>query len=204
MHRAGAEILGRLWSQPAPPASRISCACGHAAHDHDTRPKPLITALGPVRFERGYYVCPQCHRGQSPRDCELDVEGTECSPGVRRMLALVGAQTSFDKASDPLEWLVGLEVTTQAVERHAEAMGADIAARDEEESAREEIPITKYSILQIHTRIVELKSPLTYGIVGKRGASRCHVLVHSQYCSLPPKNGNCGVVPPSIRCRISR
>jgi len=136
MHRAGAEILGRLLSRPSPPASRISCACGHSAHYHDTRPKQLLTSLGPVRFERGYYVCPQCHRGQSPRDLELDVEGTECSPGVRRMLALVGAEASFDKGRDQLELLAGLEVTAKAVERHAEAIGADIAAREDEEIRR--------------------------------------------------------------------
>jgi len=118
------------------PANRISCVCGHSAHYHDTRPKQLLTALGPVRFERGYYICPQCRRGQSPRDRELDVEGTECSPGVRRMLAVVGAEASFDKGRDQLALLAGLEVTAKAVERHAEAMGADIAAREDEEIRR--------------------------------------------------------------------
>lgn len=46
------------------------------------------------------------------------------------MLAVVGAETSFDKARGQLELLAGLEVTAQAVERHAKAIGADIAARE--------------------------------------------------------------------------
>jgi hypothetical protein len=61
----------------------------------------------------------------------LDVDGTECSPGVRRMLAVVASESSFEHGRQQLELLAGLEVTTKAVERHAEAIGADIAAREQ-------------------------------------------------------------------------
>jgi hypothetical protein len=133
MHRAGAEILGRLLSQSSGESGQTPCACGHAAHYHDTRPKQLLTALGPVRFQRSYYVCPRCHQGQSPRDRELDVEGVSCSPGVRRMLAVVGSESSFDQGREQLELLAGIEVTAKAVERHAEAIGADIEACQQSE-----------------------------------------------------------------------
>ena len=133
MHRAGAEILGRLLSQSSGESGQTPCACGHAAHYHDTRPKQLLTALGPVRFQRSYYVCPRCHQGQSPRDRELDVEGVSCSPGVRRMLAVVGSESSFDQGREQLELLAGIEVTAKAVERHAEAVGADIEACQQSE-----------------------------------------------------------------------
>jgi len=93
----------------------------------------VLTALGPVELERPYYVCPQCLRGQSPRDRELDVEGTECSPGLRRMMALVGSDSSFERGREQLEVLAGLEVTSKSIQRHAEAIGADIAARDARE-----------------------------------------------------------------------
>jgi len=46
------------------------------------------------------------------------------------MMALVGSDTSFDHGREQLEALTGLKVTTKAVERHAEAIGADVAARD--------------------------------------------------------------------------
>lgn len=136
MHRAGAEILGRLLSQGSGESSLTPCACGHAAHYHDTRPKQLLTALGPVRFQRSYYVCPHCHQGQSPRDRELDVEGVSCSPGVRRMLAVVGSESSFDQGREQLELLAGIEVTAKAVERHAEAIGSDIEVRQQSEIGR--------------------------------------------------------------------
>ncbi len=136
MHRAGAEILGRLLSQGSGESCQTPCACGHAAHYHDTRPKQLLTALGPVRFQRSYYVCPHCHQGQSPRDRELDVEGVSCSPGVRRMLAVVGSEASFQQSREQLELLAGIEVTAKAVERHAEAIGGDIEVRQQSEIGR--------------------------------------------------------------------
>jgi hypothetical protein len=136
MHRAGAEILGRLLSQASEESSLTPCACGYAAHYHDTRPKQLLTALGPVRFQRGYYICPHCHQGHSPRDRELDVEGVSCSPGVRRMLAVVGSESSFDQGREQLELLAGIEVTAKAVERHAEAIGSDIELRQQSEIGR--------------------------------------------------------------------
>jgi hypothetical protein len=52
------------------------------------------------------------------------------------MMALVGAETSFDKGREQLDLLAGIEVTAKAVERHAEAIGADIAACEQVEIGR--------------------------------------------------------------------
>jgi len=136
MHRAGAATLAGLLRTPTPVETAVSCPCGHSARYHQKRPKQLVTVMGRLEIERAYYVCPHCHQGQSPRDRELDVEGTECSPGVRRMLALVGSQASFEHGREDLALLAGLDVTAKAVERHAEAIGADIAAAEQAEIAR--------------------------------------------------------------------
>ena len=136
MHRAGAAVLSELLSSSEAVPREVPCACGAQAPYHDTRPKQLTTVVGAVCFERAYYRCPHCHQGQSPRDRELDVEGTECSPGVRRMMALAGSETSFEQGREQLELLAGLEVTAKAVERHAEALGSDIAAREQVEIQR--------------------------------------------------------------------
>ena len=136
MHRAGAMALEQLLSIPTPQPSEVACSCGHMAHVHENRPKKLLTMLGPVNFERAYYHCTHCHSGQSPRDRELDVVGSECSPGVRRMLAVVGSERSFGVGRQQLQLLAGLEVTTKAVERHAEAIGADIVRREQQKRDR--------------------------------------------------------------------
>jgi hypothetical protein len=131
LHRAGATLLEELLAIADECARQVPCGCGGSAHYHERRPKQLLTVLGRVGTERPYYLCPACHRGQSPRDQELDVEGTEYSPGVRRMMAVVGSETSFDQGREQLQLLAGLEVTTKAVERQAEALGADIAAQEQ-------------------------------------------------------------------------
>lgn len=136
MHRAGAAALSELLRTTAPVEMTVPCPCGHPARYHQMRPKQLLTVLGRLEIERAYYLCPHCHQGQSPRDRQLDVEGTQCSPGVRRMIAVVGSETSFDGGREQLELLAGLEVTAKAVERQAEAIGADMAARERAEMGR--------------------------------------------------------------------
>jgi hypothetical protein len=131
MHHAGAMAVQRLLGMPTTHDRQVPCGCGQEARYHETRPKQILTMLGPVVYDRAYYLCPSCHQGQCPRDRELDVVGTECSPGVRRMMAAVGSQTSFDDGRQQLHLLAGLEVTTKAVERHAEAIGGDIVAREQ-------------------------------------------------------------------------
>lgn len=135
LHRAGAAALSELLQFPVPAADQraIPCACGEPAHYHELRSKPVLTALGPVEVSRPYYVCPHCHAGQFPADRELDIEGTEFSPGVRRMQAMVGQEAPFDQGREQMKMLAGLEVTAKSVERSAEAIGADLARREQKE-----------------------------------------------------------------------
>jgi hypothetical protein len=52
------------------------------------------------------------------------------------MQALVGQQTPFDHGREQMKVLAGLEVTTKAVERTAEAIGSDIAQNEQREIQR--------------------------------------------------------------------
>jgi len=130
-HQLGARLVEKLLSAPGEFKCEVPCPCGHKARFHQLRPKQLLTILGPITIQRPYYVCPACGSGQSPRDAELDVQATQYSPGVRRMLAVLGGEMSFDKGRTQLQLLAGLEVTTKAVERQAEAIGADIAQKEQ-------------------------------------------------------------------------
>ena len=138
MHRAGAGALSELLQFPAPAAGQrsLACGCGHEAHYRELRTKPVLTAVGTVTVSRPYYLCPRCHTGQFPIDVELDIENTEFSPGVRRMQALVGQDAPFDHGREQIQLLAGLEVTTKAVERTAEAIGDDIAHDQRQEMQR--------------------------------------------------------------------
>ena len=133
-HQVGSAALSELlqYEAPAPEQRQLPCLCGHQAQYQALRSKPVLTVLGPARVSRPYYLCSRCHHGQFPADAELDIADTEISPGVRRMMAVVGATASFDQGRKQMKILAGLEITTKAVERIAEAIGVDIATGEQE------------------------------------------------------------------------
>jgi hypothetical protein len=138
LHRAGAAALSHLLQFPEPTGKQrcTPCSCGQEAHYRELRARRILTALGEVEIMRPWYLCPHCHQGQFPADQELDIENTDFSPGVRRMQALVGQAAPFDHGREQIRLLAGLEVTTKAVERAAEAIGRDIALRQQEDIHR--------------------------------------------------------------------
>jgi hypothetical protein len=93
----------------------------------------VLTVVGWAQMKRPWYLCDYCHEGQFPVDEALDVKDTDFSPGVRRMLAMVGQEAPFDHGREQMKLLAGLEVTAKSVERTAEAIGADIAAGEQRE-----------------------------------------------------------------------
>jgi hypothetical protein len=133
MHQAGAAALTQLLrcDPPGPNQRELACSCGQTAHYRELRSRRILTAVGEVELLRPYYLCPHCHQGQFPFDSELDVEKSDLSPGVRRMLSVVGAEVPFDHGRRQIELLAGLPVTTKAVERTAEAIGGDIARSEQ-------------------------------------------------------------------------
>lgn len=135
LHQAGAAALTRLLRFPEPVADQRSVLCpyGEQARYREMRSRRVLTVLGEAELSRPWYLCPHCHNGQFPVDRQLDVESCNCSPGVRRMQAMVGQAVPFDHGRDQMKLLAGLEVTAKSVERAAEAIGGDIAAVEQRE-----------------------------------------------------------------------
>lgn len=146
MHQAGANALTELlqFDPPDSEARQLPCRCGQRAKYMGLRSKPVLTAVGEAHCLRPYYLCDGCHRGQFPVDAALDIEDTELSPGVRRMMAAVGHEAAFDRGREQMKLLAGLTVTTKAVERTAEAIGESIESSQKQERLRAmqlELPI---------------------------------------------------------------
>jgi hypothetical protein len=135
MHQAGATALSQLLrcDPPGPDQRERTCPCGQTALYRELRSRCILTAVGEVELLRPYYLCPHCRHGQFPFDVELDVENHDLSPGVRRMLAVVGSEAPFDHGRQQMQLLAGLAVTTKAVERTAETLGQDICNREQEQ-----------------------------------------------------------------------
>jgi hypothetical protein len=133
--QTGATVLRQVLRYEAPPAEqrKLPCSCGQTAVYRELRSRSLLTVVGETTLTRPWYLCPSCHQGQFPADREWDVEKTDFSPGVRRMLALVGQAAPFAQGREQMKLLAGLEVTTKAVERTTEAIGEEIVAREQKQ-----------------------------------------------------------------------
>lgn len=180
LHQAGAKLLEQLLEAPPSVELERPCGCGQRAGYRGRRSKKILTVLGEVEIERPYYLCAYGHQGQFPFDSELDVKATQYSPGVRRLMAVVGSESSFAGGREQRRLLAGLQVTTKAVEREAEAIGADLAARQKREIreavqwplpevAGADIPIL---YIQMDGTGVPVVAAETIGRPGKSGAER--------------------------------
>lgn len=133
MHRCGALILDKILSYEDGSSLTDACECGGSFTTRQHQAKTIRTVLGDVRVMRGYQQCSHCRRRRFPADKVLDVEKTGFSPGLRRIMAKTGSMVCFDKARDLIFDLGGIRVTDKDVERVAEAVGADIAQREDVE-----------------------------------------------------------------------
>lgn len=138
VHQTGADAVTELlrFTPPEDDHRSVPCGCGRVARYEEMRSRPILTVVGWARIDRPYYLCAWCHTGQFPADVELDIDKTDFSPGVRRMLAVVGGEAPFAQGRDQMKLLAGLQVTAKAVERIAESIGEDIANRDQKDIQR--------------------------------------------------------------------
>jgi hypothetical protein len=102
--------------------------CGESSRCKGFRSRPLLTLLGPVRYERHYYHCSSCARGTSPLDkvhglCEHDL-----TPAADEVVCLSGLEDSFAVGAETLlTRMAGLRVCESTVQRATEAAGARLA-----------------------------------------------------------------------------
>ncbi|HEY6308812.1 MAG TPA: ISKra4 family transposase [Candidatus Angelobacter sp.] len=182
MHRAGASVLTQLlrYDPPDEDHQTVPCSCGHSAHYKELRSKTVLTVVGAVEVSRPYFLCSHCSHGQCPVDMELGIAGLESSPGVRRMEAVVGSEMPFASGCEPMRVLAGLEVPAKAVERAAEAIGAQIARRDEQEIGRAKqlvLPlVSRQNIPEMYVLMDGVQVPVvpaeTEGRTGRTGGQR--------------------------------
>jgi len=111
----------------------VVCGCGERMESQGVRGKDLMTILGPVTYERSMFRCPSCQATRYPGDEALDVVGTTRSPGLRRMMARAGSQSTFKDGRDDLRIYAGVEVSAKDVERVAERTGQEMDAWGEQE-----------------------------------------------------------------------
>ena len=118
-------------------SGRVLCQCGTRMESQGLREKELLTILGPVPYSRSMFRCPLCQATRYPGDESLDVMETTRSPGLRRMMARAGSNSTFKVGQEDLKVYAGIEVSAKDIERVAEGIGQQMESWSSQE--REEI-----------------------------------------------------------------
>lgn len=135
----GTALLTGLAPLAAPhqPSASVPCACGQSARYQRQRPATVTTILGPITFQRPYYLCAACGHGQHPLDTQLQLCAGSRSAGLDELLALLGAtQDSFAQAASVLEHLTLVHVSPNSVRAATEELGATLLAHQQHGVAR--------------------------------------------------------------------
>lgn len=97
--------------------------------------------MGDVRFERAYYHCSHCGRGDSPGEEALGIVDHQ-TPAHREVVTLAGLLHPFaEGAEQVLDRLAGLRVATSTVQRTTEKAGAQVAERQRSGDIFQEKPV---------------------------------------------------------------
>jgi hypothetical protein len=109
----------------------VTCPqCREAARFVEYRPKGLVSLLGDLRLERGYYHCRRCRHGHFPWDAALRLSPQGLTPAAQEVTALAGVQESFGKAAGrTLRKLAGVRLSESTVQRTTEAAGRRLGDR---------------------------------------------------------------------------
>lgn len=128
MHGIGSSMLEKLLNADGGDyrGRTIPCSKGHEFEFIEYRDKELLTVLGNMKVKRAYYYDKECKTGVCPKDAALGVEGTSISPGVRRIMARVGAYRPFALGEEDIREMAGISVNAKEIERVSHKLGEEV------------------------------------------------------------------------------
>ena len=100
--------------------------CDGAAAYHSERGRHVVSALGPLAFDRSYYYCRRCSQGFTPFDLQAGFTNRQLTPAAERLATLAGATCeSFERGADHLEEMAGIRLSESTVERTTRTWARD-------------------------------------------------------------------------------
>src|SRR5262249_17265105 len=107
----------------------VTCPhCQQTADFHSHRPHTSTSLVGPVRYERAYYLCRRCGKGLFPFDQQAGLTARSLTPGLERVVTLAGTVAdSFEKAAEVVQEMAGTRLGESTVERTTEDAGRRLA-----------------------------------------------------------------------------
>jgi hypothetical protein len=104
--------------------------CHESARFVGYRPKNVVSLLGDLGLQRGYYHCKSCGQSQVPWDNLLRLSPQRLTPAAQEVTTLAGILESFGEAAErTLAKLAGLRLSESTVQRTTEAAGKQLGER---------------------------------------------------------------------------
>ena len=111
-------------------ARRIAARCPHCQQRRGVqsqRRRSLQTRLGSIKLTRWWHHCWRCGHGWSPSDQALELlPYQQTSTALARWQATLGAITTFREAVRLLDELAGVQLGSETLRTHAEAIGTEL------------------------------------------------------------------------------
>lgn len=115
--------------------ARREGSCGHRQRLVKTRPRQLLTLLGPITLHRAYYQCLRkeqgtkgqkertCSHGEAPFDQQWGLTGQRSSPGVQRVVSYLSARLTHEEVAEALARLLPCAVSARQVGNVIQPLG---------------------------------------------------------------------------------
>lgn len=136
----------------------VECQCGEKAKFVSKREAVLWTVFGKVGYKRRYYLCVECHHGQSPLDQKYGIVPGQVTQTLSSLLGVLGVEVAFEEASQLAERFLLFRVSDNTVRKQTEGYGNAQAQAEKEwiEKAEDE------KSLQVRERSLEDRSGRIY------------------------------------------
>jgi hypothetical protein len=139
----------------------VMCTCGQKAQFVSKRAAVIWTVFGKVDYQRRYYLCRNCHQGQSPVDQKYGIEPGQTTATLASLLGVLGVEVSFEEASRLAERFLLFRVSDNTVRKQTEGYGNAQAHVEQEwiEQAEDE------GALQVRQRHLQPQPGRIYGSI---------------------------------------
>lgn len=139
----------------------IECCCGEKAKFVSKREAVLWTVFGKVGYQRRYYLCAECHQGQSPLDQKNGIVPGQVTQALASLWGVLGVEVAFEEASQLAERFLLFRVSDNTVRKQTEGYGNAQAQAEKEwiEKAEDE------KSLQVRERSLEYRSGRIYASI---------------------------------------
>ena len=125
--------------------ARREGSCGHRQRLVGSRPRQVITLLGPITIHRAYYQClpgqqeeqeptnKACRHGEAPFDTHWGLGSQHSSPGVQKAVSYLSAHLTHAGVAEALSRLLPLHLSARQVGNIIQPIGEAVQDKEEQE-----------------------------------------------------------------------